>query len=68
MENLKVGDILIDKEGRERKVLSVAHDNHDVILLSSYFAFNNDGVGDWYTKGEIVRVHGLKLKSNKHIQ
>lgn len=59
LDNLEVGDILVDKDRDEKKVLGICG---EVYFLS--YENNFDSFGDMYTLKEIKKL-GFKLKSGK---
>lgn len=57
LDNLEVGDVLVDNYGAERTVIDVLPHSY---LLSS--VFNPDTIGDWYTPRDLKK-DGYTIKN-----
>jgi len=62
MKNIKVGDIIVDRDGDEAKVLEVLPNK---FLRSSWFVF--EVAGGWYTYEE-AKACGYKIKGEDTIR
>jgi hypothetical protein len=59
---MKVGDVIVDKNGEEAKILALTN-NHTAFLKSRWGDFNL--AGDWYTFTEATNWHLKNQQEDK---